>query len=321
MSFSYPIAFLILIFIPVLIILYILKNKFTEQTVSSTYLWTLSERFLKRRRPISRIYGILSLILQCLLVAVIALAVAHPQIKLPNQARDYCFIIDSSGSMQIKNGTETRYNLAKAEIKKIIDSSTLGSTYTLISCAEEPTVIYDTITSKESAISQLDALTITSVDSRCVDAMPLAQNYYDENRSMQVYVASDKAYATSNLNLIDVSNNSANFSFSDIVYNISLRKITLTGNIKSFNASGDVNIKLNVDGNNIAETTVSTSLNEDTSFNFNDVDLNILNEDYQSIELILEGNDDLAADNNYIIYNLVQERVNKVLIVSNNPLF
>ena len=321
MSFSYPIAFLILIFIPVLIILYILKNKFTEQTVSSTYLWTLSERFLKRRRPISRIYGILSLILQCLLVAVIALAVAHPQIKLPNQARDYCFIIDSSGSMQIKNGAETRYNLAKAEIKKIIDSSTLGSTYTLISCAEEPTVIYDTITSKDSAISQLDALTITSLDSRCVDAMPLAQNYYDENRSMQVYVASDKAYATSNLNLIDVSNNSANFSFSDIVYNISLRKITLTGNIKSFNASGDVNIELNVDGNNIAETTVSTSLNEDTSFNFNDVDLNILNEDYQSIELILEGNDDLAADNNYIIYNLVQERVNKVLIVSNNPLF
>ena len=115
MSFSYPLGFLILIFIPVLIILYILKNKFTEQTVSSTYIWTLSERFLKRRRPISRIYGILSLILQCLLVAVIALAVAHPQISLPNQARDYCFIIDSSGSMLIKNGEKTRYKLAKDE--------------------------------------------------------------------------------------------------------------------------------------------------------------------------------------------------------------
>ena len=48
MSFSYPLGFLILLFIPVLIILYILKNKFTEQTVSSTFLWKLSEKFLKR---------------------------------------------------------------------------------------------------------------------------------------------------------------------------------------------------------------------------------------------------------------------------------
>ena len=318
MSFSYPLGFLILIFIPVLIILYILKNKFTEQTVSSTYIWTLSERFLKRRRPISRIYGILSLILQCLLVAVIALAVAHPQISLPNQARDYCFIIDSSGSMLIKNGEKTRYQLAKDEIEKIINDSELGSTYTLISCAEEPVVVYESISNKESAISGLQALSITNLDSKCLDALPLAQSYYDDNRSLQVYVASDKKYETTNINLLDVSNEATNFSFIDIVYNVSLRRLSLTGKILSFNASGSVDIILNVDDSEVARQTLNVSLDSETSFSFNDV--NII-EDYKSISLRMEALDDLEADNDYIIYNLVQERVNKVLLVSLNPLY
>lgn len=318
MSFSYPLGFLILIFIPVLIILYILKNKFTEQTVSSTYIWKLSEKFLKRRRPISRIYGILSLILQCLLVAVIALAVAHPQIKLPNQARDYCFIIDSSGSMLIKNGDSTRYDLAKEEISSIIDNSQLGSTYTLISCAEEPTVIYEAITNKESAISQLNTLTITSLDSKCIDAMPLAQSLYDDNRSLQVYVASDKDYATNNINFISVASQSRNFSFADVIYNVSLRRLTLSGKINSYNASGEVKVVLNVDGEDLAETSVTVNLNETADFNFTDVNVT---ENYQSIALSLVADDDLAADNTYIAYNLVQERVNKTLLVSNNPLY
>lgn len=318
MSFSYPLGFLILIFIPVLIILYILKNKFTEQTVSSTYIWKLSEKFLKRRRPISRIYGILSLVLQCLLVAVIALAVAHPQINLPNQARDYCFIIDSSGSMLMKNGEKTRYDLAKEEINSIINSSQLGSTYTLISCEDTATVIYENITNKESASAQLNSLTITSLDSKCVDAIPLAQNYYDENRSLQVYVASDKGYQTSNINLIDVSSDSQNFSFSDVVYNVSLRRLTLNGNISSYNASGTVEISLIVDDEQLATTSVNTILNEKANFSFNDINIS---EDYQNITLVINNTDDLEADNTYIVYNLVQERVNKILIVSYNPLY
>ena len=64
MSFLYPLGLLGLIGIPILIIIYILKNKYTEQTISSTYLWRLSEKFLKKKKPISKISGIISLILQ-----------------------------------------------------------------------------------------------------------------------------------------------------------------------------------------------------------------------------------------------------------------
>ena len=49
MTFLYPLGLLGLLGIPVLIVIYIIKSKYTEQTVSSTYLWKLSERFLKKR--------------------------------------------------------------------------------------------------------------------------------------------------------------------------------------------------------------------------------------------------------------------------------
>ena len=64
MRFLYPLGLLGLLGIPILIIIYIIKNKYTEQIVPSTYLWNLSEKFLKKKKPISLISGIISLILQ-----------------------------------------------------------------------------------------------------------------------------------------------------------------------------------------------------------------------------------------------------------------
>ena len=58
MSFLYPLGLLGLIGIPILIIIYIIKTKYTEQTVASTYLWILSERFLKRKNPFTESIGL-----------------------------------------------------------------------------------------------------------------------------------------------------------------------------------------------------------------------------------------------------------------------
>ena len=68
MRFLYPLGLLALIGVPLLIIIYILRSKYNEQTVPSTYLWTLSEKFFKRRNPFSGLTGIISLILQILMV-------------------------------------------------------------------------------------------------------------------------------------------------------------------------------------------------------------------------------------------------------------
>ena len=68
MNFLFPLGLLGLIGIPVLIIIYIIKNKYTEQVIASTYIWNLSEKFLRKRLPIHKLVGIISLILQILAV-------------------------------------------------------------------------------------------------------------------------------------------------------------------------------------------------------------------------------------------------------------
>ena len=124
MSFLFPLGLLGLIGIPIIIIIYIIKNRYTEQTVSSTYIWTLSERFLKNKRPISKLKGLISLLLQLAAVLFISIAVAHPVFKVKNAAKDYCFILDASGSMALDTGNGTRLDVGKQEIAKIINDST-----------------------------------------------------------------------------------------------------------------------------------------------------------------------------------------------------
>ena len=114
MTFLYPLGLLGLIGVPILIIIYIIKNKYMEQTIASTYVWTVSERFLKRKRPISVIAGIISLILQILAVIFISFSVAHPVILYPGQAYDYYLIVDASGSMMFKTEESSRFEEAKA---------------------------------------------------------------------------------------------------------------------------------------------------------------------------------------------------------------
>ena len=143
MTFLYPLGLLGLLGIPVLILIYIIKSKYTEQTVSSTYLWKLSERFLKKKNPLSRLTGLISLILQILCVLTISLTIAHPVLRVPGAARDYCFILDGSGSMQMMHEEgDSRYEVGKARIADMITDAVDGSTFTLIHASDKTVTVY-----------------------------------------------------------------------------------------------------------------------------------------------------------------------------------
>ena len=178
MSFLYPLGLLGLIAIPVLILIYILKRKYTEQVITSTYLWTLSERFLKHKNPISRITGIISLILQILVVVFISLAIANPVFVLKGRANDYCFVLDGSGSMNIVSDGSTRFEKGKDWIEDAILSSADGSFYTFVTTGETTEVVFKDIDDKKSAIEKLKAVQPSQVASDYTNALTVAQNYF-----------------------------------------------------------------------------------------------------------------------------------------------
>jgi hypothetical protein len=154
MSFIYPLGLLVIIGVPIVILIYILKNKYNEQTVPSTYLWMLREKFFKRRNPLSGLTGIISLILQILTVIFVSLAIARPVFVVPESANEYCFILDCSGSMQMTdNGDKTRFELAKEKITSVINEAGGGSSYTLVTANAESGAVYERLTTRSSLLS------------------------------------------------------------------------------------------------------------------------------------------------------------------------
>lgn len=318
MTFLYPLGLLGLIGIPILIIIYIIKNKYTEQTVSSTYLWTLSERFLKRRNPINKIAGLISLILQILVVLLLSFGIAHPVFTLPGMANNYCIILDCSGSMLISQDGTTRFDIAKDRISDILDEAVGGSTFTLV-CVGESTTVYDGTTDKERVRSLLDQTQPVYSSVSLDRANEAAQCIFDGDSSTITYLVTDKAYNNiSNVNLINVSAGEQNYALHDVTYDVS-ENLTVSGYVTSYESDVALTVMLTVySGEESVEYQVSVAADrlEDASFSF---ECETRTFDYLTVEIL--QSDALALDNSVTIYSVDAENSYKALIVANEPYF
>lgn len=320
MSFLYPLGLLGLIGVPIVILIYILKNKFNEQTVPSTYLWILSEKFFKRRNPLSGLTGIISLILQILTIITVSLAIARPVFTIPDSASEYCFVLDGSGSMNMKSGNKTRFEAAKKEIKDTISSASNGSTFTLIFASNETTVTYERLTDKDLAVDMLEDLECSDGVVKYSDALSAAQKYFDENPSFQVFLFTDKEYKEhKNVEVVDLSSEKdINYALNNVVGTLLGGELVVTADVTSYTSDAELDIELYVDGQSASagNTTVSVKAGETES-----VTLSHRAENYGSFRLVITNNDDLAADNEVVSYNMNSESSYSILIVSETPFF
>ncbi len=319
----YPIGLLGLIGVPILIIIYIIKSKYTEQTVASTYLWTLSERFLKRKNPISKISGIISLILQILAVVFISLAIAHPVFTLPGLANEYCFVLDASGSMNIAHDGKTRFELAKEKISAEIESSAGGSSYSLIYMGETTRTVYERLTDKESALSLLAEMQVTDVEIDETEAIGFAQGYFNANPSILTYLATDINYNESlctNVKLLKVGKPVNNCALQNVTYNLENGQFSVTGAVKSYYQNKTISLQLFVDDFTTPKTTGRWLVNAgDPAGTY--FQLTCPAENFSKMKVAIAEEDALPLDNEVIVFNMKSEMTYKTLVVSESPFF
>lgn len=329
MSFLYPLGLLGLIGIPILILVYIIKSKYTEQTVASTYLWTLSERFLKRKRRPSPLAGIISLILQILAVTLISLAIAHPIITVPDSANEYCFILDGSGSMRTDAGlvpeegeepvAMTRFEAAKEAIREKIDRAIDGSIFTLVYAGDNTAVIYERTEDKEQALLLLDELQPAYNTLDLTDAIGIAQGYFNENTSLKTVLVTDSDYKTAhNIDVVNIASKVDNYSLSGITHTHLGDTLTVTGLVTSFESDRDLTLSIHLDGAETpAETkTVPVKAGEPTPFS-----LSAETKSFSSVKIRIAETDAQPLDNEFIIHNVTSENSYNTLLVSERPFF
>ncbi len=341
MSFLYPLGLWGLIGIPILIIIYIIKSKYTEQTVSSTFLWTLSERFLKRRRRLSRMQGIISLILQILTVALISLLIARPIITVPDSANEYFFILDGSGSMHMAadvpgsdGHTVTRYEAGKSAIANRIDKAVDGSRFTLVSIGNTSgstaSIVFDGIEDKEQAYILLDELEPSDRALAPDEAMNIAQEYFAERPHMVTCFVTDKSYENvRNMEILNVAEPVDNYAVSDVTLHQSFDELrgeilTVKGQATSYvnAATLTVDLYINDAKTPAASTTVEAGAGVPTAFeiiadgirSFSSVTVKLRDPEIGVL-------DALSMDNNIVVYNLKGSDEYRVLLVSERPFF
>ena len=316
MSFHYPLGLLGLIGIPVVILIYIIKNKHTEQIVTSNYLWHLSEKFLKKKKHLSFLSGIISLLLQIIAITAISLIIAHPIIHIPNGAKEYCFILDASGSMNMVSNETTRLELGKEEIKNIINTSSNGSKYTLIYASDTPTVVYKKLSDKEKACELLETLTPTGITVTYDSIIKHVQGYFDENRSMITYLVTDKDYESNNIEIINVSDNQENYAISNFNYLIEDSLLKINADVFTYENNALLTLNLYIDGNIVNTQDLTVTKLEACKFIY-ETD----NTDFTNIKLEITNNDGLMLDNSSIIYNVEKEHNYSTLVISYRPFY
>ena len=317
MSFYFPLGLLGLLGIPVLILIYVIKSKYTEQTIASTYLWELSEKFLKKRKPVSKLTGILTLILQMLAVIAASLLIAHPVFTMRNSANDIYFILDGSASMNMQQDGSTRFDRAKDKINGIIDDSLSGSSYTLVFVRDTVNVAFEGVTQKQQAKSDVAALGAGWSATECSSAMNVAQEYFDNNRSAIIYLITDKPYETENITLINVSSGENNIAFNDYGYTFEDGGVCGTGKVISYCEDAEITVELSASDTlmappeKIGETTVKLMADEPAEFK-----VQTAVSHFTKLQLKIVAKDALGEDNVVILYDEAKAQERKVLFVS-----
>ncbi len=143
MSFLTPLALLVgLLAIPI-VLLYMLRLRRRETSVSSTYLWQQIVRDREANTPWQKLRRNLLLLLQLLLLALLAFALARPYINVPAVTTgQIALLLDASASM---NATDTdsgsRFAAAQRIANDIIDTMNAGDQMTVIRVADVPEVL------------------------------------------------------------------------------------------------------------------------------------------------------------------------------------
>lgn len=316
MTFAYPLGLLALVAIPIIILIYIIKSKYTEQTIASTYLWTLSEKFLKKRKPISKLTGIITLILQLLAVVIVALLIAQPVFTIKGAARDVYFILDGSASMNIVDGESTRFEVARENIENIIDDTPNGSRFTLILADRECGVAFEDVRDKKQAKLYVQSLNASWCASDCSDALLTAQKYYSANRSAFVYLITDRDFETDNITAVNVAEKTYNRGLSGCGVKNAQSGLVGYGKIASYFSDSEVVVEL------FASSEIGGELVKAGEAKVNahagvieDFEINTSLSSYAVMQFKIAGDDDLSADDSVMLYDDAKAQARKALIV------
>ena len=140
-----------------IILLYMLKLRRKQETVSSTFLWRQLLREQQANAPWQKLKRNLLLLLQLLILAALVFALARPALQVPVVASGSVIVLlDASASMNAVDVNPTRFDSARDSVLDLINGLSPASSLTLILVAEKPQTLIAAETDKSLLRQALD---------------------------------------------------------------------------------------------------------------------------------------------------------------------
>ena len=328
MNFLAPAAFAFAAALPVVILFYLLKRKRVVKLVSSTLLW---QKFLAETQasaPFQRLRKNWLLILQLILLTLAVLALSRPFFKTKAKPAELrVVILDASASMQATDESPTRFEKARSEALKWVDS--LANTDQMVILqAGANTEVKQSATSEKAALRRaLQACACSDGPTRLVPALRMAESLVRDQRSAEIHLFSDGAVPELNefenkalpliYHRVGKGANNAGIIALDVRANPEdARQRAIYGSIANFSSNSvETEVELLLDDRLLETRPLKIPAGETSPQVF------LASQVRDGVfTLRLTGKDDLAADNQASIVSLLPKPVRVLLVSRGNRL-
>lgn len=319
----WPLAFLILI--PVIILLYMLKQRAREYPFSSSMLWKELNNNIEATKPWDRLKKNLLMVLQILTVLLLILALMSPYLKHGGKRYDNVVIVmDTSASMGIQyRNDRTRFEEAIERACNYVDSLSETSQVTILTSNQEAGIIKTGVTDKTELKRALNSLTVTDLsgDVNAATSMVQSMVYQWDAYEAVFFTDAPVELGTLEASVVNLYTDYKNLSMDYLSYGMEedesgAKTMTVIGKITN-DTDEDVITDVNLYGDDtlLMVQSVQVPAGGSQVVYFQKLD-------FQGTVLMAEINnkDDMDADNR--AYAVVQEEGQKrILLVTNDNVF
>src|SRR5436190_7108934 len=326
MNFLAPLAFTFAASIPVVIVFYLLKRKRVVKLVPSTLLW---QKFLAETQasaPFQKLRKNWLLILQIIMLIFAVLALTRPFFATkakPAQLR--VVILDSSASMQATDESPSRFEVARAEALKWVDSLANNDLMVVLQAGAN-TEVKQSATSEKAALRRaLQACATSDSPTRLVPALKMAESLVRDQRDAEIHLFSDGAVP----NLAEFENKALPLIYHRVgksANNIGITALHVRANPENPNQRA-IYVNVNNYSSNSIQTELELLLDDrlvetrplTVAANETSPHVFIASQPRDGVfTLHLTAKDDLAADNHASIVSLLRKPVKVLLVTRGN---
>lgn len=319
----WPLALLILV--PIIILLYMLKQKAKEYPFSSSMLWREIYNNIEATKPWEKLKKNLLMFLQILTVLLLIFALMAPYLKHGGRRYDnVVIIIDTSASMGIRyNEDHTRLEEAIERACDYVDSLSETAQITILTSNQEAGIVKTNMTDKAELRKTLRTLTTTDLSGDAGAAVSVVQSMVNQWEQYEAVFITDTPVELGDLEaqVINLYTDYRNLSMDYVSYGTEQddagnASLTVIGKITN-DTSEDITTDVNLYGDDtllmVQSVTVPAAASQIVYFQQVNFNGNVLMAE-------INNKDDLEADNKaYATMNTGGQK--RVLLVTNDNMF